>query len=464
MTGPETARGSHGSPAETAHGLDAVSFGPFSLKTRLLEKDGVPVKLGSRAMDILRLLVSRPGDVIHKNEILAYAWPGLVVEEISLRVHISELRKVLGDGKAGARFITNVPSRGYCFVAPVQRSAPAPTSAPRSDTPERTAPVSLPHRLDRVVGREDVLQELSARLLNDRFITLRGPGGIGKTTVAVALAHDMWTAFDGQVHFLDLGPLKDPALVASTVAAALGLVVHHADPTDSIIAFLRDRRLLLVLDGCEHVIDVVAGLAENIHQRAPNVSILATSRESLLVQGEQIFELVPLQAPPQGTGLSVSAALSYPAVRLFMERATAAGHRADLTDDDADVLAEICGKLDGIALAIELAAVRVGVHGLREVAALLDGRLKLEWRGRRTAPPRHQTLGATLDWSYGLIDESERTVLRRLAVFAGQFTLQGALAVAGDGRALDDQVVDVLGQLVAKSLVSARPDGGSTRY
>jgi predicted ATPase len=147
-----------------------------------------------------------------------------------------------------------------------------------------------------------------------------------------------------------------------------------------------------------------------------------------------------------------------------MERATAAGHRVDLTDDDASVLAEICGKLDGIALAIELAAVRVGVHGLREVAALLDGRLKLEWRGRRTAPPRHQTLGATLDWSYGLIDEGERTSLRRLAIFAGQFTLQGALAVAGDEHTPADQVVDALGQLVAKSLVSARPEGTSTRY
>src|SRR4029077_5020249 len=148
--------------------------------------------------------------------------------------------------------------------------------------------------------REDVLQELSARLLSDRFVTLRGPGGIGKTTVAVALAHDMQAAFDGHVHFLDLGPLRDATLVASTLAAALGLVVHHADPTDSIISFLRDRRLLLVLDSCEHVIDFVAGLAENIHQRAPGVSILATSRESLLVQGEQIFELVPLQGPPPG--------------------------------------------------------------------------------------------------------------------------------------------------------------------
>ena len=465
MSGPEpsSARSGH---AASAHEFDTVTFGPFSLRTRLLEKDGVPVRLGGRATDILRLLISRAGEVIPKEEILAYAWSGLVVEEISLRVHIAELRKVLGDGKDGARYITNVPSRGYCFIAPVQRSgstsASAATLAPAA--PDKAASVSLPHRIERMIGREDVLRELSARLLSDRFVTLRGPGGIGKTTVAVALAHDMVTEFDGQIYFLDLGPLRDDALVTSTVAAALGLVVHHADPTDSIISFLRDRRLLLVLDSCEHVIEAVARLAESIHQRAPGVSILATSRESLLVQGEQIFELVPLQGPPQATGLSAGQALSYPAVRLFVERATAAGHRADITDDDADVLAEICSKLDGIALAIELAAVRVGVHGLREVASLLDGRLKLEWRGRRTAPPRHQTLGATLDWSYGLAGESERVVLRRLAVFAGPFNLQGALAVAGGESEPTDQIVDALGQLVAKSLVSARPEGGATRY
>jgi predicted ATPase/DNA-binding winged helix-turn-helix (wHTH) protein len=457
------------SRAAPAHEIETVTFGPFSFRTRLLEKDGVPVKLGGRATDILRLLVSRAGEVISKDEMLAYAWSGLVVEEISLRVHIAELRKALGDGKDGARYITNVPSRGYCFVAPIQRSAPMPASVSvqvpsAKDTPEKVAPVPLPHRLERMVGREDVLQELSARLVRDRFVTLRGPGGIGKTTVAVALAHQMLPSLDGQVHFLDLGPLRDATLVASTVAAALGLVVHHADPTDSIVSYLRDRRLLLVLDSCEHVVEVVARLAEAIHQRAPGVSILATSRESLLVQGEQIFELVPLQGPPQGAGLSVTQVLNYPAVRLFVERAAAAGHRANMTDDDVDLLAEICGKLDGIALAIELAAVRVGVHGLREVAALLDGRLKLEWRGRRTAPPRHQTLGATLDWSYGLIEESERVALRRLAIFAGPFTLQGALAVAGDNSEPGDQIVDALGQLVAKSLISARPEGALTRY
>ncbi|WP_346658502.1 winged helix-turn-helix domain-containing protein [Bradyrhizobium sp. 179] len=468
MTGHETPDASRMNPAGTSHAPDAIAFGPFTLhnRTRLLEKDGVPVKLGSRALDILRLLVDRAGDVVPKSELLAHAWPGLVVEEISLRVHIAELRKALGDGKAGARFITNVPSRGYCFVAPVQRSVPVPIPASllATSTPDQVAPVSLPHRLERMVGREEILQELSSLLLDKRFVTLRGAGGIGKTTVAVAVAHDMWRAFEGQVRFLDLATLKDAALVASTVASALGLVVHHADPTDSIINFLRDNRLLLVLDSCEHVIEAVAGLAESIYEQAPGVSLLATSRESLLVQGEQIFELVPLQGPPQGAGLSASEVLSYPAARLFVERAAAAGHRADILDEDADVLAEICGKLDGIALAIELAAVRVGAHGLREIASLLDGRLKLEWRGRRTAPPRQQTLGAALDWSYGLISESERTTLRRLAVFAGPFTLQGAVAVAGEEGGQADRVVAMVEQLLAKSLVSARLEGASTRY
>jgi predicted ATPase/DNA-binding winged helix-turn-helix (wHTH) protein len=445
------------------HAPDAVSFGPFFFndKTRLLEKDGVPVKLGSRALDLLRLLVSRAGEVISKNELLAHAWPGLAVDEISLRVHIAEIRKALGDRKAGARYITNVPSRGYCFVAPVERRTPA-IQASTPGISDGVRETLLPRRLERMIGREDVLEELFSRLAQERFITLRGPGGIGKTTVAVALAHSMWGAFAGQVYFLDLSPLKDPALVPIAVASALGLTVHHVDPTESIINFLGEKRVLLVLDSCEHVIETAARFSECIYQRSRGVSIVATSRESLLVEGEHIFELVPLAGPPQGAGLTVDQALIYPAARLFMERAAAAGHRANVTDDDVNVLIEICDKLDGIALAIELAAVRVGTHGLREMAALLDSRLKLEWRGRRTAPARHQTLGATLDWSYGLISENERAVLRRLSIFAAPFTLEAAVAVSGEDD--DPRVVDALEQLVAKSLLVARPKGSSTSY
>jgi predicted ATPase/DNA-binding winged helix-turn-helix (wHTH) protein len=451
------------SSAVPGHDRDTVTFGPFLLRTRVLEKGGVGVKLGSRATDILRVLVNHAGEVVSKNDILAFAWPGLIVEEISLRVHIAELRKALGDGKDGARYITNVPSRGYCFVAPVQRASSKSETVPKPGSPAATPLAFLPSRLERMVGREDVLKEVSERLLSDRFVTLRGPGGIGKTTVAVAVAHESSPRFE-QVRFLDLAPLNDPALVPGTIASALGLVVHGSEPTESIISFLRERRYLLVFDGCEHVVDVIARLAENIYEKAPEVSILATSRESLLVEGEHIFELVPLQGPPQGVRLSASEVLSYPAVRLFAERAAAAGHPIDINDDTADILAEICTKLDGIALALELAAVRAGAHSLQEMASLLDGRLKLEWRGRRTAPPRHQTLGATLDWSYGLISERERTVLRRLSVFAGLFTLQGAVAVAGEESEQAVSVVEALEQLVAKSLVSTRPESDSTRY
>ena len=443
---------------------DTVSFGPFSLRSRLLEKDGVPVKLGSRAIDILRLLVSRAGEVVSKNELLGYAWSGLAVEEINLRVNVAELRKALGDGKDGTRYITSIPGRGYCFVAPVRHGEPAEVPALVSGVPKKAASPALPHRLDRMIGRDDVVAELVPRLLRDRFITLRGPGGIGKTTIATALAHEMCDTFDGNVHFLEFGSLKDAALVSSTVAAALGLVVHHNDPSGSILNFLRGRRLLLVLDSCEHLIDEVARLAEDIHREAPGVAILATSRESLLVQGEQIFDLVPLPGPPQDARLSAEKVLSYPAARLFVDRAVAAGHPEEITEEDAEVLAQICGKLDGIALAIELAAARVGLYGLREMAALLDSHSQLEWRGRRTAPLRQQTLGATIDWSFGLIGESERIVFQRLAVFAGAFTLKGAIAVATSEEMPEDQVVLALEQLVAKSLVSSQPDGASRRY
>lgn len=381
-----------------------------------------------------------------------------------MRVHIAELRKVLGDGKDGARYITNVPSRGYCFVAPVQRVSSEAPATFGSAAAENLNVSSLPHRLERMIGRDKTLKELSARLIEDRFITLRGPGGIGKTTVAVAVAHEVWETFEGQVRFLDLAPLRESSLVTTTLASALGLVVHHSDPTESIVTYLREKRCLLVFDGCEHVIDVVANLAEMIVEQAPQVSILTTSRESLLVEGEHIFELVPLESPPEGDRLTASEVLGYPAARLFTERAAAAGHPLRVNDEDAGILTEICRKLDGIALAIELAAVRVGAHSLQEIATLLDGRLKLEWRGRRTAPPRHQTLGAALDWSYGLIGERERFVLRHLSVFAGSFTLQGAVAVAGEEGEAAESVVEMLELLVAKSLVSARPGPSSTRY
>lgn len=442
---------------------EAISFGPFSLRSRLLEKHGRPVKLGSRAMDILRLLVNRAGEVVPKLEILAYAWSGLAVEEISLRVHVAELRKALGDGKDGVQYIMNIPSRGYCFVAPVRRGGPSPVPSPAPPFPTMsTSPTTLPHRLDRLIGRDKVVQDLSERLLNERFITLWGAGGIGKTTVAIALAHQMREAFDGNVHFVDLSLLRNAALVAYTVASSLGLIGPDIDASENTIKNLRNQRLLLVLDSCEHVIDEVAKFAESIYHQAPGVVILATSREQLLVQGEHIVEVAPLPSPPRQSGLSASAMLSYPAARLLADRAAAAGHDEDISDNDAAVLTEICAKLEGIALAIEIAAVRIGIHGVQQAAEMLEGRLS--WRGRRTAPLRQQTLEATLDWSFELISENERTVLRRLAVFAGSFTVEEAIAIAAEPDQPVDVFMEALEQLVAKSLVSAPRGGSSRRY
>ena len=283
-----------------------------------------------------------------------------------------------------------------------------------------------------MIGRDDVLPELSARLLSDRFVTLRGPGEIGKTTVATALAHDMWQAFEGHVHFLEFGPLKDATLVASTVAAALGLVVHHDDPSGSIVNFLRGRRLLLILDSCEHVIDEVASFGRNIYREAPDIAILATSRESLLVEGEQIFELVPLAGPPQGARLSAGEVLiirprSCSSIVPRPQAIAAISRTRMPTSWPRSAASSTASRSRSSSPPCASASTDCG-----RWPRCSTSRLKLEWRGRRTAPPRQQTLGATLDWSFGLIGESERTVLQRLAVFAGPFTLKGAIAVAAD--------------------------------
>jgi predicted ATPase/DNA-binding winged helix-turn-helix (wHTH) protein len=444
---------------------DVVSFGPFRLSApeRLLERAGAPLQLGSRALDILIALVERAGEVVSKKELMARVWADVTVDEATLRVHVAGLRKALGDGRTGARYVTNVPGRGYCFVAPIVRPVRAPPP-PAADASFSDPSRRLPPRLTRIVGRDEVVRSISEQLTARRFVTILGPGGIGKTTVAVAIGHAQLAGFDGAVRFFDLGPLSDPRLVPSALASMLGLLVQSSDPTQSVINFLRDRRMLLILDSCEHVVETVAVLAERIFKEAPQVHLLATSRESLRVEGEHVFRLSALASPPQGVELSAAQSLAFPAVQLLVERAAASANDFELTDAEAPTAAEICRKLDGIALAIELAAGRAAAHGIRETAALLDDRLRLLSHGRRTAVARHQTLKATLDWSYDLLSEVDRATLRRLSVFAGVFTLEAAAAVAG-GQDIDGgQVVDSIDGLVAKSLLTANAGETTTRY
>jgi predicted ATPase/DNA-binding winged helix-turn-helix (wHTH) protein len=449
-------------PTEPAAGT--LSFGPFTLipHERLLTREGAALPLGARTFDTLVALVSRPHEVVSKWDLMSRVWPGINVEEASLRFHIAALRKALGDGKNGARYITTLSGRGYSFVAPIsQVSHPVDRRlTPRMESPS----VKLPNRLQRMVGRADTVVALSEKLLASRFVTIVGPGGVGKTAVAVTVAHELLETFSDAAHFVDLGALSDPDLVTTSLLLMLGLPVQTDDPMPALLAHLRDKKMLLVLDNCEHVIAAVAPLAAEIFHAAPLVHILATSRESLRVEGEQVHKLKPLAVPPDTPRLTAALARTYPATQLFLERATASGAHIELNDDNAAIVAGICRKLDGMALAIELAAGRVEAYGLQQTAALLNERLSLLWQGQRIAPRRQKTLQATLDWSYGLLSEFEGLVLRRLAIFAGHFTIDAALEVVPDERVDRSILFDAIDSLVAKSMIAPRPIGAMMRY
>ena len=420
------------------------------------------MELGSRALDILIVLISAPNEIVGKKELMARVWPDVTVEEGSLRFHIAGLRKALGDGKDGARYIATLPGRGYCFVAPVSRAGSRGGEAPVIVASFPHA--NLPNRLNRMVGRDDDVLKVSARLNASRFVTIIGAGGVGKTTVAIAVGHHLVDAFCGAVLFVDLGMLTDPSLVATAVASMLGLSVQSDDPTPNLIAYLRDKRILLVLDTCEHLVDAVATLAAGIVDAASQVHILATSREALRVENEYVYRLDALACPPDDPGLTAAIVQSFPATQLFVERAMASGARFNVSDEEAVLVASICRKLDGVALAIELAARRVDAYGLHQTATLLDQRLTLLWLGSRTAPPRQKTLQATLDWSFGLLNEVERQVLRRLAAFVGHFTLDAALEVVTNATLDRSTVLGAMDSLVAKSIVATRPIGAMMRY
>jgi predicted ATPase/DNA-binding winged helix-turn-helix (wHTH) protein len=443
----------HGETDPSSAGASALqgkvaSFGPFRLHAteRILKKNGTPLKIGSRALDILITLLECEPEIVSKRELVRRAWGNLVVDEGNLRVHITALRKQLDDGKSSVSYVSNVHGRGYCFAGAVTWAA--------AETTPKQAPRAVP-RLPRepllMVGRDHAVGELAARLKKQRFVSIVGAGGIGKTTVVLTLAHQLLPQFHGAVHFLDLATIEDPRLLASTLATQLGLVSDQ--PSRDIFTFLREQRLLLVFDSCEHVIEAIATLTENIFRDAPQVHILATSREALRAEGEQVHHLPPLECPPPDVeSLTASRALSFSAVQLFVKQVTDSGYRYELTDSDAPTVAKICRRLDGIPLAVELAASRVEVYGVQGTASLLDKHFRLLWHGRRTALPRHQTLGATLDWSYLLLSGTEQMVFRRLTIFVTGFSL-AALPVASEG--LDAaEVTEALATLVNKSLVT----------
>jgi len=450
--------------SQAASSADGVlSFGPFRLspRRRLLLEAGKPVRVGSRALDLLIALLEKPGELLSKDELISRAWPTTHVVEGNLKFQIAALRRALRDGHEGRRYLESSPGQGYRFVADVAIESDAAQPKPASVPPAHRH--NLPARLTPLIGRDILVAKLTAQLIRERLITIVGPGGIGKTSVAIATAEQLISACQDGVWSVDLGRFDDPVIVRGAVAAAVGININPEAPIDSLIAALRDARMLLVLDNCSHVIDTIAGLVVAILKAAPGVRILATSREPLRVEGEHICRLGPLESPPLSEGLTSAEALRFPAVQLFVERAAASHDGFELRDRDAPLVAEICHRLDGIPLAIELAAARVDVLGVRGLAARLEDGLQVLSGGRRAALPRHRTMRAALDWSYRLLRPPEQTLLTRLAIFAGEFTPAAAAAVVGDSGLSGEEIVDLLLELATKSLVATEGDDAEMR-
>lgn len=429
-----------------------IRIGRFTLHTarRQLLLDGERVRVGDRALDILIALAANPGAVLSNQELREAVWPGTYVDESALRVHLSALRKVLLPGDGEDPYVVNVNGRGYQLAAPIVR-LPAPDRDSPEDEPRRAAV--------QMVGRDEVLLSLALPPAHHRLMTLVGPGGIGKTMVAHAVAQ----ARAGDWVAVDLSSVEPDGAIVPRVADALGIAREHPDPVADLVRHFRDRRCRLVLDTCEHVIGPVVDLVRTLLREAPQLDIVATSREPLQSDGEWVYRLPPLVWPTGPDFPDAATALGFSAVRLFVERAIAGSGGFILRDEDVPVLSEICAALDGIPLALELAAARVGLLGLRGLASRIGASLLMLKRGHRTAVARHQTLRANLDWSFALLSDDERALLPLLAGLRSGFDLQSAFAVAA--ATIDEvTVARCLASLIAKSLIVLDLAGGAAPY
>ncbi|OON63054.1 hypothetical protein B0920_06460 [Massilia sp. KIM] len=441
----------------TSDPTTTFTFGPYALQPvrRLLLRDGEPVQIGSRAFDVLTLLLERAGDVVSKEELLARAWPRTFVEESNLRVHISVLRKVLRETLDGVRYIDNVAGRGYSFVGLVSALGPAPGPL------RRGAPLAPPQRLAaRLVGRGDELDALGTALSVAPLLTLVGPGGVGKTALALAAARRYAPDFPDGVFLAELGAIRDPSQAREVLAAAVELPAEAR--LEAICDHLRARRALVILDSCEHLGDAPARLAAALLAGAPGVNLLATSREALGLPEERVHALAPLALPLEGSSLEGVALESYGALALFAQCAAGALAPGQPGPAELALIARICRRLDGLPLAIELAAARVPMLGLHGVDASLGDSLDLLSRSRPGGEPRHQSLRDVLDWSYALLSPGEQRMLRCLSVYRASFTIDCARAVCA--AAPEPFEPAALYNLAARSLLVCEYDGAEVRY
>ncbi|MDK4716037.1 winged helix-turn-helix domain-containing protein [Rhizobium sp. CNPSo 4039] len=440
--------------------MSGLRFGNFELDIprRRLLASGNALHLGGKAFDILAVLVSRAGEIVGKQDLIDAVWPDTTVDDGALRVHIASLRKLLGD-VGGERHIENVPGRGYVFVVPVEIEASRDRDPSRSETQLHAPPAAtsnIPKLANRLIGRQEFIDATTQALTTNRIVTISGTGGIGKTSVALAVGDFLKQG--RRVLFVDLASLNQGDQVMPAVAALLGITNYSARIDSAVIAALSAHDFLLIFDNCEHLIDAVASAVEQIVSLTPSASILATSREPLRVARENIRQLPSLTVPPEN--VPAADVLLYSAAQLFLERVTQASDIEDLDQpENLSMMASIVRQLDGIPLAIELAASRAATLGLSHLAESLDNPLAVLRKGRRTAPPRQQTLRATLDWSYASLTEQEKRLLQDIAVFAGPFTASSAQALRSSPSNQDEFHEDFDGLFLKSFLTVVGGDG-----
>ncbi|MGH7311572.1 MAG: ATP-binding protein, partial [Candidatus Rokuibacteriota bacterium] len=434
-------------------------FGPFRLDagTESVWRDAEEIRLRPKTFALLRYLAGHPGRLVTKDELVEAVWRGVAVGDAALAVCVGEIRKALGDEARTPRFIETVHRRGYRFIGSAQVVHTGEL------VPQRLT--NLPRQLTSFVGRLTEMDRVKVALAGSALVTLTGTGGVGKTRLAIQAAADLLSEFTHGAWLVDLAPLTDPNGVPHAVAAALHVREQAGRPVlDVLVDYLRSKSLLLLLDNCEHLLAPAATLGEHLLRECPGLRILATSREGFGISGEALQAIPPLAVPaPQATP-APEALAAYEAVRLFADRAAAVFPGFALSARNAVTVVEICRRLDGIPLAVELAAARVRSMAVNEILARLDDRFRLLTGGSRTALPRHQTLRGVLDWSHQLLSDGERVLFRRLSVFAGGFTLHALEHIGAGAEVAERDVAGLLARLVEQSLVVFDPSAGEPRY
>jgi len=418
-----------------------LAFGPFRLfpAQRLLFDGDVPVRLARRTFDLLVLFAESPDTLFTEADLIARLWPGVPPAQALLAEHVEVLNRIF----RRARPLFEPAGTGYRFV--MEPAVP--------DT----------KRVPRLIGRDALVGDACARLAERRFVTLVGPGGIGKTSVALAVADRVAPGFAGGVCVVDLAPVAEERLVPGALAAALGVPTPTGDPLRGLVALLEGRDLLVVLDNCEHVLDAAAALAEALLTGLARVRVLATSREPLHAQGEWQLRVTPMDLPSATGALTAREALQSPAVQLFVERAGGALGGSGLTDADAPRVADLCRRLDGIPLAIELAAAHVDL-GVAELSRQLADRQLTVARDVAGPGHRHRTLQAAIDWSFTRLSVEEQAAFQRLAVFRGEFSHEDGAAVVACEPVSFPAALEHVADLAAKSLLSIEPRGDTVHY